>query len=254
MHRREDVPEKALAQAANELDSDTDTIATMAGAILGSCAQRAPEWHIQDRDYIVYEASRLARIAAGQSCNSFAYPDLARWSPPANQLAAVGTVGDKVALVGLGSLEKIDETEYRSGDSVWQWYRLPFGQTVLVKRRVALPALSPDQMPGISTRHDYAQAVKTSSPQSGQSSLLFEESGIKLAKEPKQDARYLESENWSLDRATDYAIRANFAPEIVGTLFNHCLDETESIEQVVAFAAILGKAKLARRRKRDGSK
>ncbi|MBS3997780.1 MAG: ADP-ribosylglycohydrolase family protein [Hydrogenophaga sp.] len=251
MHR-DGSPAKALAQAANELESDTDTIATMAGAILGACAETAPNWPIQDRDYIVREATRLAHIAAGQSCESFVYPDLARWSPPANQLAAVGTVGENVGLVGLG-LIKAEGDEYRSGDSIWQWYRLPFGQTVLAKRKAVLPKISEDQMPELATRQKRGNGTKARDLQAGQGALLFEESCIKMAEAPKQDTRQVEGESWSLDRATDEAIRSNFDPVVVGTLLNRCLDETESIEQVVAFAAILGKARLARRRRRERS-
>ena len=62
-----------------------------------------------------------------------------------------------------------------------------------------------------------------------------------MAEPPKQDIKHNEDGNWSLDRATDEAIKSNFDPIVVGTLLNRCLDETESIEQVIAFAAILGK-------------
>ena len=251
MHR-DGSPAKALAQAANELDSDTDTIATMTGAILGACAEAAPEWAIQDRDYIVREATRLARIAEGQTCESFTYPDLARWRPPANQQSAVGQLGDNVALLGLG-LIKAQGDEYRSGDSLWQWYGLSFGQTVLAKRKMALPMMLEDQMPGAATRPQSGQGPKARDSHVGQGALSFGESHNDMVEEPKQDIRHSEGDRWSLDRATDEAIRSNFDPVIVGTLLNRCLDETESIEQVVAFAAILGKARLARRRKRDRS-
>ncbi|MEO9602013.1 MAG: ADP-ribosylglycohydrolase family protein, partial [Lentilitoribacter sp.] len=40
--------EDALTRSANELESDTDTIATMAGAILGSLVEFEPNWQIQD--------------------------------------------------------------------------------------------------------------------------------------------------------------------------------------------------------------
>lgn len=251
MHR-EGAPEKALIQAANELESDTDTIATMAGAILGTCANAEPEWPIQDRDYIVHEASRLARIAEGQVCESFAYPDLARWIPPANQLAAVGTLGDNIALVGLG-LISAEGGEYRSGDSIWQWYRLPFGQTVLAKRKIALPQVSEDQLPDAVVRQQSCHDVKATAINAEQEYLRFEEIRDNMAKVPLPHSQDIESGWWSLDQATNDAIRSNFEPVVVGTLFNRCLDETGSIEQVIAFAAIVGKARLARRRKRDRS-
>jgi ADP-ribosylglycohydrolase len=42
----------ALVMAANEIGSDTDTIATMAGAILGATTSNRPDWPIQDQAYI----------------------------------------------------------------------------------------------------------------------------------------------------------------------------------------------------------
>lgn len=252
MYRRDESPSKALAQAANELESDTDTIATMAGAVLGACAEAPPEWSIQDRDYIVREATRLARIAAGQPGESFVYPDLARWSPPANQLAAVGQIGDSVAMAGLG-LIKAEGEEYRSGDSIWQWYRLPFGQTVLAKRKATLLKVPEDQVPGVVANPKNGPGPKARDSHAGQGVLSFDESHKDMADAPKQDIRHKEGGSWSLDRATDEAIRSNFDPVVVGTLLNRCLDDTESIEQVIAFAAILGKARLARRRRYERS-
>ncbi len=247
---REGTPAKALAQAANELDSDTDTIATMAGAILGACAKSAPDWAIQDRDYIVREATRLAHVAAGQQCEAFVYPDLARWSPPANQLAAVGQVGENVALAGLG-LMKAEGGQYRSGDSIWQWYRLPFGQTVLAKRKTVLRKMTASQLPGTPIRTKGGSTQNPREPAVRQGALSFEESSKNMADAPGQVLRQNERDIWSLDRATDEAIRSNFDPLVVGRLLNRCIDETDSIEQLIAFAAILGKAKIARRRKRD---
>lgn len=248
MHR-ENSPAKALTQSANELESDTDTIATMVGAILGSCAETPPEWAIQDRNYIISEAKRLARIAAGQSCESFAYPDLARWNPPANQLAAIGTLGDNVALAGLG-LVRAEGNEYRSGGAIWQWYRLPFGQTVLAKRKLTLPTLSVDQVPGMDANLKINQIQKAQDHYLGQGALSFEEDRNIMTDSPTQDISYHERKKWSIDWATNEVIKSNFDSYIVGSLLNRCLDETESIEQVIAFAAILGKARLARRRRR----
>lgn len=247
---RDGSPAQALAQAANELKSDTDTIATMTGAILGACSEAAPDWDIQDRDYIVCEATRLAHIAAGRPCESFVYPDLARWSPPTNQLSAVGRLGDNVVLAGLGLVDPAGEA-YRSGDAIWQWYRLPFGQTVLAKRKAVLPIVSEDQAPGVEVRAKIGHSSKSQDLHAQQGALLFEEHNKNIVDLPRQGFRNNEGSGWSLDRATDEAIKSNFDPSIVGTLLNRCLDETESIEQIIAFAAILGKARLARRRRRD---
>jgi ADP-ribosylglycohydrolase len=141
-------PEAPLRAASNALGSDTDTIATMAGAIIGSYAAREPEWPLQDREYIAKEATRLARFASGTPQDSFAYPDVARWAPPDSHGGAIGRYGRGHAIVGLGATLPISDA-YSSGDAVWQWMQLPFGQTILVKRRKSPRfKVRPDQLPG----------------------------------------------------------------------------------------------------------
>jgi ADP-ribosylglycohydrolase len=244
MHRHNS-PDAALVQAANELESDTDTIATMAGALLGVPAENEPDWSVQDRQYIVQEAKRLADVASGVARESFSYPDLAHWTPPASQLASIGWLGDDMAMVGLGLVKPVGK-EYRVGDSLWQWCRLPFGQTVLAKRKGKLEAISLDQLPGEPIRTARVAAPLPPAKPTQQPLGFAEERLRSLAPSAPTQHRA----RWSLDAATDEAIRSDFEARIVGQLLNRCIDETESIEQAVAFAAILAKAKLARQRKR----
>jgi len=68
----------------------TDTIASMTGAIVGATNTDRPDWPIQDREYIEFEAARMADIGSGDTASSFVYPDLISWSPPATQVDAVG--------------------------------------------------------------------------------------------------------------------------------------------------------------------
>jgi len=95
---------EGLASAANELESGTDTIATMAGAILGAVSLQMPEWPTQDQEYIVQEARRLSTIARGQTQDSFTYPDLGHWNPPAKRNASIGWSDGQLAISGLGKL------------------------------------------------------------------------------------------------------------------------------------------------------
>ncbi|RUQ46184.1 ADP-ribosylglycohydrolase family protein, partial [Corynebacterium pseudodiphtheriticum] len=133
LYRSEPI-EEALVLSANVLESDTDTIATMAGALLGAIAGRSPIWNIQDSDYIISDATRLANIAIGNPQSSFSYPDIGRWNPPVNQGASIRVYEDRLAIAGLGALETYGD-EYSFGDHVWQWSTLPFGQTILAKRK-----------------------------------------------------------------------------------------------------------------------
>ena len=59
-------PEKALQIAANGIGTDTDTIATMAGAILGATADAEPPVEVMDADLFRAEAARLSEIARGK--------------------------------------------------------------------------------------------------------------------------------------------------------------------------------------------
>jgi len=106
--------EETLALAANALGSDTDTIGSMAGAIIGATHPRLPDWPIQDRDYIVAEAIRMARIASGQAAHTFGYSER------------------DVRLGALGPARPVGELWTGSAEK-WQWHKLHHGQTVLMK-------------------------------------------------------------------------------------------------------------------------
>ena len=130
-------PERGLGVAANYLGSDTDSIATMAGAILGAVADAAPTGEIADRAYISSDAARLAAIHEDRRIAGFSYPDLLHWSPPLTPLNCVG-VDDSahLALAGLGQVEPSGKLfPHHDRGSGWQWLVLKFGQRVLARRR-----------------------------------------------------------------------------------------------------------------------
>jgi hypothetical protein len=242
----------ALVVAANELDSDTDTIATMAGALLGAISDQPPEWRVQDREYIVGEALRLAAIARGEPQESFVYPDVGHWNPPTKQTASIGWCDGKLAIAGLGFLEPLSE-EYRSGDAIWQWLALPFGQTILAKRKADLKdRMSMSQLPG--PRMQARSMVASPSQQTEQSSLPFEGSGrskdnaVRHPQAPSEPSATLAQDG--IDAWTDAVIRSNFNDTDLGRLLNRCIDLTGSVDAAVAFSAIIAKAKLARKKRR----
>lgn len=246
--------EEALAASANELNSDTDTIATMAGALLGAISFKSPCWEIQDRQYITAEALRLARIAQGIPQESFTYPDLGRWNPPANQTASVGLVDGGFAMLGLGELSSVSE-EFAAGDSVWQWQRLPFGQTILAKRRSEVKTtISSDQLPG-SPRiaASKSRAIDPKSPRVetlDQPSLPLEVP-VETRPAPTQASsqEMSKSSYASIDVLTNTVISSNFDDLTLGKLLNRFIDSSQSIESTIGFVAIIAKAKLARQKR-----
>lgn len=255
-----DNPAAALIEAANEVGSDTDTIATMAGAILGAVAPVDPDWAIQDRDYIVREARRLSRIGAGEICDSFSYPDVARWQAPSAQVNFVGKFGDRLALAGLGVLEPVSD-EAASGDTIWQWMKLPFGQTVLAKRRAQVRTkISPSDLPG---ERRPVKSVELPRPSSAtlEPSLPFAHmpgTSIGTRRQGQslpirnEEPRASDVRTMNLDELTDKIIASKFDDKMIGAYLNILIDKGCAIEIIASFAAIIAKAKIARRKRFAG--
>ena len=135
-------PEEALRIAVNAIGTDTDTIATMAGAILGILAEEDPPVEVQDADLFRSESDRLTKIAQGEKPRSHQYPDLLHWSAPKTRADMLTRLQDgDLYVCGLGHVDKklSDPIPARQGDFQWQWLKLEFGQTLLIKRRRELP-------------------------------------------------------------------------------------------------------------------
>jgi hypothetical protein len=242
--------EHALVVAANELESDTDTIATMAGAILGSVSSKCPDGELQDDAYISQEAARLARVAFGKKERSFAYPDLALWEPPTNLSDGIKELSGSVVLVGFGKIDLIGQ-EYAGRDAIWQWATLPHGQQILSKRRKnGLGRIKANQIPQqiipvakenvdvvkLPKQERFALDVSTSDPSTERSKVSPEVA--------KPRMRFP-----GVDEATNEIIRSGFDNALIGRMMNLCIEETRSIEIVVSLSAIIAKAKLARLRR-----
>lgn len=140
---------EAIRIAANALGTDTDTIATMAGAMLGAVADTDPPQKVLDIDLFRSEAHRLAQIASGKAPPSYAYPDLLHWKAPKTRADALAQTEDgNLVVIGLGSAHRLDgEAMPGRGGFRWQWVRLEFGQTLLIKSRDVLREAPTDQAP-----------------------------------------------------------------------------------------------------------
>ncbi|AXQ96320.1 ADP-ribosylglycohydrolase family protein (plasmid) [Cereibacter sphaeroides] len=243
--------EDALVRSANELDSDTDTIATMTGAILGALSSREPSWIVQDAEYLRAEALRMANIAQNQDASSFVYPDVATWEPPSTQSDSVVTWNSALALAGIGELRPRGG-EYKSGASVWQWFELPFGQSILAKRRTKVTsAVGENQMPRSSPNQ---RTEQRQSPDRRQPDIFDHADRLVPSRQldRREETRHqVRIERFpGLDRATDIIIASGFDDATIGRLINLAIDDTGGIEAAVALSAIIGKAQLARKRRR----
>lgn len=137
-------PEEALSIAANSVGTDTDTIASMAGAILGVNSESDPPVEVLDANLFRSEADRLSDIAEGRKPRNHQYPDLLHWYAPKRQADALESFeGGGFWVAGLGQGEPLGEP-IASPDPrfMWQWFNLDIGQTLLIKRRAVLPTRS----------------------------------------------------------------------------------------------------------------
>ena len=136
---------EAVVVAAGALGTDTDTIATMAGALMGACdsAGLPPEEPL-DCAYLQSEASRLAALGRGESSKAHAYPDVLTWMAPKTQADALVMNEGRLVVEGLGPVQEVEADVVRAAndDFGWQWVMTTFGQTLLIKRRPNLRELS----------------------------------------------------------------------------------------------------------------
>lgn len=242
---KEESPDSALVASANFLGSDTDTIATMAGAILGATAHAEPQFNVQDRSYIREEARRLFRIATKQLASSFEYPEVMNWHPPRASVNAVVEYKNKVVLSGLGQAEVMSDIwQARKHDGTgWQWLKLHFGQTVLAKRKAVLPAGEHSNQRDV--KMVTVMPLETGSEKQPELFSLGANNRADLSQSSAgQEKLMLKSR--SLDKLTSEAIRSGFKEELIGRHILELAERDQGIELAVAYVSIVAKAKLAR--------
>jgi ADP-ribosylglycohydrolase len=250
-------PHDGLVTAANVLGSDTDTIATMAGAIMGATTSVAPPEQVADMEYLINEAERLFAISNGEIVESKAYPDMLYWQPPQTQLDVVGKYKDKWVIQGLGEAIPGDIVGKKGGrdSTVWQWFHLEFGQSVLIKRRHIPKVVKEENLPvknvsisaqnelGISKQYrvttDQTKAV-------GRQKEIWQRETAEIR---KKERMYQSEGTITIDVATNICIQSDFEKSIVGEMLMRLSEQENGIEKAIGFAAIIAKAKQVRMKK-----
>jgi ADP-ribosylglycohydrolase len=228
-------PIRAIRLAANLLESDTDTIASMTGALLGAVSTELVPGEVLDIAYIDSESRRLHAVSTDDATRSFDYPELGSWVPPRTQLDAVVQIEGQLVVAGLGIAEPgSEEFRAKDGDSSWQWMRLEFGQSILSKRRNVLRTITRRESNG-----DHRQL-----PQHGQQLSLNSE--LRPSAHRPRKAKILRS----VDELTQEAIKAGFDPLLIGSHILELSEADAGIELAIAYASIIAKAKAARRKQR----
>ena len=246
---RKQSADQTLQNVVNVLDSDTDTIGTMAGALRGAVRGEAkPVGKIQDRDYLEAEAERLYRTSQGRSVADFDYPDLLYWQPPKSALDGVYQEQGNIKLAGLGPLlPRSEEFPSAQKGTLWQWFMLPFGQTVLCKRRLKLG--SAEARSG-RIRDASSGGWTSDSKQGPRADERNTPVGDLFAQGTDADDRGHLRQPHSIHRLTDEAIQSGFDPSVVGKHLLTLSEGEDGIERAVAYAAVIAKAKMARTRRK----
>ncbi|MBK0868312.1 ADP-ribosylglycohydrolase family protein [Saccharopolyspora sp. HNM0986] len=240
-------PQDCAVLAARAVGTDTDTIATMAAALVGAAngAPADPD-PILDRSYLSEQAHRLASISRHEEVERFSYPDLLHWQPPRKQLDAVGAIGDDLALAGLGYLTPVRQNQaLYSSETAWQWMKCDFGASFLLKRR-AFPGRLPEGAWPVrpsweSRRYDNAvhNLLQTDIDVGSQHIQAMEPNLFNLDTIHEQktgDQHHLGSVE--VDAMLSWVARENYRSDAIGYAVRR-ISEIGTLEQLIAFTAAL---------------
>lgn len=243
-------PARTLADAVNLHGSDTDTIATMAGALVGATRPEGPPGVILDEDYIVREARRCAALARGEIVEDFPHPDVVDWQAPRTLANAVGRGPEGLMVAGLGGAEEMSEiiegTSSRD-DGGWQWLALWFGQTVLAKRRRDLEQLSPGALPRARPMRlaldDPQPTLDDISEPALTAGSMRADDAIAPPPEPEHSAAPRSAEPpTTVYAALELVKSSGFDPKQIGSIVLALLESDAGIERAAAFLGALAEA------------
>lgn len=276
--------QESIQIVANLLDSDTDTIGTMAGAIIGAAYPDASYLGpVQDHIYIRDEAERLYDISQGKNTYSFSYPDLLYWQPPRTMIDILRIKDNRLHIDGLGDLNPLEAPFTGQKGTSWQWFLLSTGQTILSRFRTDLLAKAHEAKDSPSEKMDTPdlfdqtlenierktarnkEAHATSKALSGAAEQSkIERQPIEQPFSPTQPSKlenpvehhalsatdHGSSANPAatlvdLDKLTNEAIRG-FDPQTIGRHILLLAEQPNAIELSIAYSAIVVKARAAR--------
>lgn len=235
---KDSTPYEAIIACVNELGTDTDSIASMAGAIFG-CYSDIPQWDIQDSQYIIEESIRLYEISQDMITSNFHYPHINKWLPPQTQSDSL--VLDKTGnyyVLGLGKAHALKSETWNTKNHSWQWIKLEFGQTILIKSKVG--DLKTIDTPELSNTEPMRFDKPVTSPKANQN--------VDKTLQGSFDYEKNQSSELNIDEITTAVIKEGFNEPKIGQFLIELADK-KGLESCIAFAAIIGKAYIARKKK-----
>lgn len=229
-----------MVTMVNALGTDTDSIATMVGAIRGVLDDSMPPQDVQDQMYIVQDAERLYRISINHEQSNYLYPDTMSWRVPSSTLDYVASYKGELVFPPFGVVaqqsEAFSSNNTESYDYHYQWVSSSFGQSFLVKIRSSQSIREIEN-------HQTLDVVEPAQKKEQARSQLEIDLPIN---QPASDTNAGSKEHIDLDELTSIAIAKNFDPTTLG---NHIIRVTHSelgVNGVIAYSAIISKALSAR--------
>lgn len=241
-----------MLDIVNELGTDTDSIATMVGALRGYIEGARPPQELQDQPYLIYDAERLYLISQGQECNNFIFPDTTDWSVPNSSLDFVGIKDGKITLPPFGVVKPISE-EFRSNSTdnyqyFYQWMVSEFNQSFLVKRRntSTLKDVKPESLPVESK--NFSKRVESTAPRQQQIEIPVDYRT--QSKKASEQNAVEDSDTLDLDSITSEAIKSNFDERLIGSHLLH-ISSVMGVNGAIAYSAIIAKAVISRSKRKN---
>lgn len=231
--------QQIIYEIVNALNTDTDTIATMFGALAGIISNDIPIENVQDQKYIKSEASRLYYISQKIEVQGFVYPNLIKWTPQRSAVANIFLRDNKLELNGFGIIEPISTPFHGKQKShYYQWFKTEWGFTALIKIKSEYLPYSEQQ--NITNAH-VEPLSDNKLPNQLVNKQIQQDLPLSIEK-PVADINEV-----SIDYLTKKAIASHFNPQIIGEHILLLSSKNElPIESVISYSSIIAKAKIGR--------
>ncbi len=267
---------------ANLLWSDTDTIASMAGALIGAAKPDVKFiGEIQDEPYIRMEANRLFNISQGDTEGTFPYPDTLYWQAPRAAIDTLTVADGQYVLQGFGPVLPVGQRfKGRQKGAAWQWFASSWGQSFLIRMRAELGVSSQavdkavEREKNIADLFDYQSqdlelAAELSVPDSEvvydtdtgthvavptfavQDSYMDTQQTVAVDVLYEEDFIPSKGTTVDIDALSTEAIKS-FDPELIGQHLLLIAEQPNGVTLATGYASIVAKARATRLRHRRG--
>jgi ADP-ribosylglycohydrolase len=238
------IKKDSFIEAINTLGTDTDTIGTMAGAMIGATGVLELKSVIQDQDYILGEAQRLFDIPTNRSNNTFQYPSLLTWNAPAKISNLILNVDHKLIVSGLGEVV-INNKAAQSGNNTWYWITFLFGQSILLRTTEPIVSFKDTQSYYSKTSVSISESIKNNHLKT---KALFDDGALAVASKGNLDFSNV------IDASSGFnlAREGNFDAALIGEIILRLAKLPNfGVESASSFASLIAKTIIERGKRKS---